>query len=156
MMVNSFLKGAFCTSAFFVGSEIIYQLYKRYIQNHSNLNSKSITRSHVLFFPDKDVACKDFFISEDGCFKSYCKFSHDKTSLSELYKHMITCKKSLDVCVFVLTCKDLADVLLRLHKSGVKVRLITDKDMLHCDGSQIWSLQKEGKKLTYECRCSFI
>ncbi|KAK3772588.1 hypothetical protein RRG08_027325 [Elysia crispata] len=50
----------------------------------------------------------------------------------------------MDVCVFVMTCKDLADVLARLFRRGVKIRIITDKEQLQASGSQIWALMKEG------------
>ncbi|XP_005092871.1 mitochondrial cardiolipin hydrolase [Aplysia californica] len=144
------LKGAVYVTALFIGSEIIYQIYRKYKRKSKhrkeNESKSRLSKSslQVLFFPDKDVACRDYFISGDGCFKSNCQFSHSKTSLSELCKHMMSSQRSLDVCVFVITCRDLADILLKLHRRGVKIRIITDKGMLHTDGSQIWTLQKEG------------
>ena len=139
------LKGAVYAIAFCIGSEIAYKLYKRWkCKNCANTNNANkITK--VLFFPDKLVACHDFFISGDGCFKNHCNFSHSATSLSNLYAIMLSCKHTFDVCVYVLSCKDLCAILLKLHKRGVKIRIITDKDMLKCDGSQVWNLQQNGK-----------
>ena len=98
----------------------------------------------VLFFPDSKIACREHFITGNGCFKDICQYSHSDTALSELYKHMLACKSTMDVCVFVMTCKDLADVLARLFRRGVKIRIITDKEQLQASGSQIWALMKEG------------
>ena len=146
--MNPTFKGALYTASFFIGSEILYQLYKRFFCTKNEIESESRlskTSLQVLFFPDQTVACYDFFISGDGCFKNKCTFSHSKTSLSELYRHMLSSRHTLDICVFILTCKDLAEILLKLHKRGVKVRIITDNEMLHSDGSQIWNLQKAGR-----------
>ncbi|XP_013063678.1 uncharacterized protein LOC106052778 [Biomphalaria glabrata] len=146
----STFKGFLVTFVFFVASEILYKLYRRrqkttkhgIRKNESERLSKSSLQ--VLFFPDKKIACNSFFLSSSGCLRDNCQYSHEKTSLSELYKHMTACQTSMDICVYVITCKGLADILSDLYKNGVKMRIITDKDQLSSSGSKIWNLRKEG------------
>ncbi|GFN78348.1 mitochondrial cardiolipin hydrolase-like [Plakobranchus ocellatus] len=57
---------------------------------------------------------------------------------------MLKCQSTLDVCVFVITCKELGDIIARLFRRGVKVRIITDDEQLEASGSQIWSLIRDG------------
>ncbi|CAL1541037.1 unnamed protein product [Lymnaea stagnalis] len=147
--MNSNLRGALYTVLFFIASEVLYKLYcktkkhksKTEIGSESRLSSTSL---QVLFFPDEKVACKDYFITDNGCVKQNCRFSHEKSSLSELYKHLCSGKTTVDICVYIITCKDLAEILMKMFKRGVKIRIITDKDQLQASGSQIWSLRKEG------------
>uniref|UniRef100_A0A0B7BNJ5 Mitochondrial cardiolipin hydrolase n=1 Tax=Arion vulgaris TaxID=1028688 RepID=A0A0B7BNJ5_9EUPU len=143
------VKGSLYTFVFFVISEILYQLYRRRkyrsIKNQKESESRlSCTSLQVLFFPDKDIACREHFLTFNGCLKMNCRFSHKKTSLSELYRHMMACKKTMDVCVFLITCKDLGDILSILFKRGVTLRIITDGEQVNSSGSQIWTLRKEG------------
>ncbi|XP_059140950.1 mitochondrial cardiolipin hydrolase-like [Physella acuta] len=150
--MNATVKGSLYTFLFILATEVIYQLYlkrkskKRTSKNESESKRNRLSSSslQVLFFPDKQVACREFFISGNGCFKDNCRFSHDKTSLSELCQSMARCKNSMDVCIYVFTCKELAETLLLLFKRGVKLRIITDQDQLNATGSQIWTLRKEG------------
>ena len=162
--MDSLLKGSIYTALFFFATEFFYKLYskiedsRKHHKNESESNSDTASRVNgghsdsslqVLFFPDSKIACREHFITGNRCFKDFCPYSHSDTALSELYKHMLACKSTIDVCVFVLTCKDLADVLVRLYRRGVKVRIITDNEQLQSSGSQIWALMREGKGYLY-------
>jgi len=138
-----------------VSSEVIYFTYKwikkgglRGLKKNESENRKEI--EEVLFFPDKEVACKDYFIGEDGCSNMKCKFSHDHSSLSRLYQFLHEARHSLDVCVFVICCVDLADVLIEAHRNNVHVRVICDDEQLDITGSQIWKLRKAGNLVLYD------
>lgn len=53
--------------------------------------SKQKTIREVMFFPDKKIACKDFFDTIEGCSRTRCDYSHETTgfryvSLSEKIK----------------------------------------------------------------------
>lgn len=129
------------TLLFGLFTEIVYQIYAR-------LKSKKEKQNHiteVLFFPDLKVACKAHFTSADGCNNRHCRFTHSENSLSRLYNYLTLSRKSLDVCVFVLSCVDLADTIILAHKRGVNVRVITDNEQVNVQGSQIWKLRSEGK-----------
>lgn len=36
-------------------------------------------RCEVIFFPDKEIACKDFFDTIEGCRNNPCSFGHEIT-----------------------------------------------------------------------------
>lgn len=40
-------------------------------------------------------------------------------------------QRTLDVCVFTITCDEIADALIQAHQRGVRVRVISDNDQVH-------------------------
>ncbi|GGF01010.1 phospholipase D-like domain-containing protein [Hymenobacter cavernae] len=50
----------------------------------------------------------------------------------------------LDVCVFTISDDRIAEALLAAHRRGAAIRLLTDNDKLHDQGSDIKSLQAAG------------
>ncbi|OWF50824.1 mitochondrial cardiolipin hydrolase-like [Mizuhopecten yessoensis] len=121
-------------------TEIIYTVYKRLSKKSKAKNDTT----EVIFFPDSQVACIDYFTKVNGCVARDCKFSHKENSLSKLFMILSKSTKSMDVCVFVLTCTDLTDLLIQAHKRGVRVRVITDCEQVDATGSQVWRLRSEG------------
>jgi cardiolipin hydrolase len=89
--------------------------------------------ARVLFFPDLATAQS---LSSSS--------AEDKGSLCELMSALQGAKKSLDVCVFTMSCRELGDVLINAHSSGVMVRIITDNEQSMVSGSQIERLRKKG------------
>ncbi|XP_041363642.1 mitochondrial cardiolipin hydrolase-like [Gigantopelta aegis] len=128
--------------AFGIATEIVYQVYLRWKGKRKDKDPQIIT--DVLFFPDKRVACLDFFHKPKGCANKNCRYSHSDNSLSELYRHLSSAKKCLDVCVYTICCKELCDILISHHKRGVAVRVVTDNDQLNLTGAQVWRLRSEG------------
>jgi hypothetical protein len=49
------------------------------------------------------------------CRRQACNYSHEATSLLRLLQWLGSAKHSLDVCVFTITCDELADALLAAH-----------------------------------------
>ncbi|KAK3599284.1 hypothetical protein CHS0354_028640 [Potamilus streckersoni] len=147
---SNFAKGALIVVASAVTSEIVYWVYllfwdkawKKYGTKKQTQCDNVVTE--VIFFPDDKIACKAHFASEDGCENKMCRFTHEANSLSRLYGYLTSAKTSLDVSVFVITCTDLADLLIEAHKRGVLVRVITDDEQVDITGSQIWKLRSAG------------
>jgi cardiolipin hydrolase len=121
-------------------SEIVFQFYKYRFNKSIALEKEKTTE--VLFFPDKKVACIKHFTSE--CESENCSYSHEENSLSKLFQFLNKAVHSVDVCVFVLTCTDLADLLIQAAERGVRVRVITDCEQVDIPGSQIWRLRSQG------------
>lgn len=144
-MVNRITKCIGIVAAIGITSEIIYQAYLWILRKRTETESRNESSiTEVLFFPDRMVACKDYFIGEHGCTNLRCRFTHEPNSLSSLYKHLSGARTSLDVCVFVICCADLGDVIINAHRRGVKVRVICDDEQVDISGSQIWRMRSEG------------
>jgi len=79
-----------------------------------------------------------------SCNRQHCQFAHAKTSLTRFLAYLSTAKRSLDVCVFTITCDEIADTVIRLHKQGVKVRVITDDEQVKTQGSDIHRMAEAG------------
>ena len=132
-----------------------YRLYKKYhkssqtvvtrFNNNDTKKEKPYTR--VLFFPDKVVACKAFFINDYGCVNFECRFSHkeEETSLGQLFTLLRSTRRSLYVCVYTITCNDLVDVLIKLNSMATEVKVITDGEFENINNSHIWKLRSCGK-----------
>lgn len=98
-----------------------------------------------IIFPDDKVACKAEFTQRHGCTNKACNFSHDpNSSYAQLLKLLQSACRTLDVCVFTITCRDLADIMIDLHNKGVIVRLITDDEQVDATGSQIGTFRAAG------------
>ena len=145
-MIHRIAKGGGIVLAVGLASEILYQTYLWFKRRHRETESRTESSlCEVLFFPDRMIACKDHFIGDHGCSNLRCRFTHEPNSLSSLYKYLASARTSLNVCVFVICCADLGDVIIDAHRRGVKVRVICDDEQVDITGSQIWRMRSEGK-----------
>eukprot|EP00200_Dunaliella_tertiolecta_P013512 CAMPEP_0202392972 /NCGR_PEP_ID=MMETSP1127-20130417/92607_1 /ASSEMBLY_ACC=CAM_ASM_000462 /TAXON_ID=3047 /ORGANISM="Dunaliella tertiolecta, Strain CCMP1320" /LENGTH=186 /DNA_ID=CAMNT_0048995523 /DNA_START=876 /DNA_END=1433 /DNA_ORIENTATION=- len=94
----------------------------------------------VLFYPDEALPCRFM----DKCRRNNCTYAHHATSLSRMLDFLNSAQRSLDICVFTITCNEIADVLLDAHKRGVHVRIISDDDQMASNGSDVARLSKAG------------
>lgn len=51
----------------------------RQISNYLNKKRSKKKIHQVIFFPDKSIACNDFFDTIQGCSRTRCEFSHETT-----------------------------------------------------------------------------
>ncbi|XP_014777164.1 uncharacterized protein LOC106874083 [Octopus bimaculoides] len=136
----------FVTSSFYLGiltGTIIYLYLIKQVKNKQKTRKKSLG-SKVLFFPDKQIACKSHFVDESGCTSFPCHYSHSPTSLSFLFQLLCSARKSIDICVYIISCHDLVDILIKLNAMGVAIRLITDDEYEDVNNSWIWKLRSQG------------
>lgn len=61
-----------------------------------------------------------------------------------MLQYLKTAVSTLDVCVFNITCDDIANAILERHAAGVKVRVICDDDQAKSNGSDIGKLKDAG------------
>ena len=94
-----------------------------------------------LFFPDACLPCRSY-LQGQTCTRRKCKYSHEPTSLSRLLHVLNAAAKTLEVCVFCITCNEIADSLEAAAKRGVQVRIITDDEMAKTTGSDVERLSK--------------
>lgn len=128
---------------------------KQSIESDQEKTLNDQSTSQVLFFPDKMLACKEF-IFEGCCHRKNCQFAHEETSLSKLVTILLEAKQNLDVCVFTINCRELADATIQLHKSGVVVRVLTDDEQMGSTGSQIEKFRREGIQVRHDLSSFFM
>mmetsp|Transcript_14011 Transcript_14011/g.55235 ORF Transcript_14011/g.55235 Transcript_14011/m.55235 type:complete len:183 (-) Transcript_14011:36-584(-) len=97
----------------------------------------------TLFFPDEKLPCRHFN-SAKGCRRQNCNFAHGQTSLSRFLGHIKAAQNTMDICVFSITCNDIANEIVAAHQRGVRVRVITDDDQMKSRGSDIADLIAKG------------
>nr|CCA22108.1 predicted protein putative [Albugo laibachii Nc14]CCA23400.1 predicted protein putative [Albugo laibachii Nc14] len=90
----------------------------------------------VLFFPDPKMPCKSV-IKNETCTYKRCKMIHSTTSLVRLVRYLQNATHSLDICVFTITCNELADEVIAAHDRGLRVRVITDDRQATSLGSDV-------------------
>ena len=64
--------------AMFLGTiltEIAYHIVMKW--KRAKLKGNATDTVQTLFFPDREVACKDYFTQRHGCTNQRCKFAHD-------------------------------------------------------------------------------
>ena len=96
----------------------------------------------VLFFPDPALPCRSFLSGGALCKRPGCRFAHETTSLVKLLALIGRAKRTLEVCVFTITCNEIADEIEAAAKRGVMVRIITDDEQAKSQGSDVTRLGK--------------
>ena len=102
-------------------------------------SSQSIN-TEVIFFPDNAMPCRH----AKNCHRKGCKYAHGITSLVRFLEMIGNAKETLDICVFNITCNEIASAIIARHKAGVKVRVITDNDQADSRGSDIDEFRHNG------------
>lgn len=110
---------------------MVYCLYKRSISPQ-----KSPTINKVIFFPDKATATR-LSMKRNG-------LRLQDSNLMTLMECLQGAKHSLDVCMFTMACRELAEILIKAHQDGIMVRVITDSEQTGTCGSQIRNLRRAG------------
>jgi len=64
--------------------------------------------------------------------------------LSKLCHKLRQARATLDICVFTITCTEIANEILHAKRRGVVVRVITDDDKQDDQGSKAYSLKSQG------------
>lgn len=71
-------------------------------------------------------------------------FSPGYSCVQELLRQLEAAQKSADICVFTITDDRITEAILRAHRRGIEVRVVTDDDKAHDLGSDIHRLSMEG------------
>eukprot|EP00039_Didymoeca_costata_P015035 m.249323 g.249323 ORF g.249323 m.249323 type:complete len:263 (-) comp16140_c1_seq19:84-872(-) len=100
----------------------------------------------VLFFPDPAMPCR----YKNNCKRYNCEYAHEETNLTKLIAKIDAAHSTLDICVFTITCNELANAVKNAVKRGVKVRLITDDDQASSRGSDIQDLANNGVEARHD------
>jgi len=105
--------------------------------------------NEALFFPpdSKRPPCKDHLLNSD-CQKRACTESHEEdSSIGSLARYIMLARESIDMCQYSVTNQFLTEAILRRHKLGVKVRVITDHQGANILSSQLEEFYKAGVQI---------
>uniref|UniRef100_A0A1B6H873 Mitochondrial cardiolipin hydrolase n=1 Tax=Homalodisca liturata TaxID=320908 RepID=A0A1B6H873_9HEMI len=143
------LFGRYTTSALGViaAAAPLYYFIRKYFYTDSD-EDDIWPKNEVLFFCEVGIGCKDH-LAEGGekkqCSSKNCSFYN----LSRMLHYLNSAESSLDVCLYLITVKELGAAVIKAQKRGVKVRIICDEDMANGSGSQILSFQGNGLPVKY-------
>uniref|UniRef100_A0A7R9YVT9 Mitochondrial cardiolipin hydrolase n=1 Tax=Chlamydomonas euryale TaxID=1486919 RepID=A0A7R9YVT9_9CHLO len=104
----------------------------------ANGAAASIGHVDVIFFPEPSgkMPCRNANTPR-GCHRHNCNYEHGPTLIGRFLQYLNSATRTLDICVFTITCDEISDAVMALHKRGVKVRVITDDDQANSLGSDI-------------------
>lgn len=99
----------------------------------------------VIFFPEANgkMPCHNAN-KPGGCRRQNCNFEHGPTNIGKFLSYLTRATRSLDICVFTITCDEISNAVMDMHKRGVRVRVITDDDQAETQGSDIQSFRQCG------------
>lgn len=63
--------------------------------------------SRAIFFPDSAMPCRKYAAGRE-CRRHNCEYAHTRTSLMELLDELAKARSTLDICVFTITCNEIA------------------------------------------------
>lgn len=77
-------------------------------------------------------------------YTSVAHFSPEHSGEEELEEALLASKKAIWACVFTISDDAMADALIRQHKAGLDVKVITDDEKIHDRGSDIIEMRDAG------------
>ena len=145
---NIFLLGVIIMS----GSEIMWQLYKKFKDRRksatsngctvskTNANKPKANISEVMFFSKDSSLCRAHINSKEACLKEDCAARY----MRRLESYLNRAEQSLDVCMYIMTCESLSNAIVNAYRRGVVVRIIIDGRMSGNDYAQTAVFHKNG------------
>ena len=119
-----------CACTALAAAALVYHATRRLLRR-----SDAALFHEVVFFPELPVPTA----AASGCERDAPPPS-DGRRLDCVLRWLAAVRRSLDVCVFVLTCPDLCGALLAASRRGVRVRVVLDQETSTCTGSQLTAL----------------
>lgn len=134
-----------------LGSTSLQSLLRKEQNGDNNID----VNCQVLFFPDHKETCP-LYLNGHDCGKKDCMYGHEETSLGKMVRCLSSAKKSIDVCVFTITLQHFADVLIKKHRTGVVVKVITDCEKMDLNCSQVEQMRANGIQVRHDKTSYFM
>ncbi|XP_075224303.1 mitochondrial cardiolipin hydrolase zuc [Lycorma delicatula] len=122
------------------GAVISTLAIKKRFEAEGKKDNDKVEINEVLFFTGDRAVCRKHINIRKPCHQNGCAYNF----LSKMVKYIEGAKKTLDVCLYLLTCEDLCNSILSSFKRGVYIRVITDCDMSLSTGSKMNEFRKRG------------
>ena len=104
-------------------------------------HKKHATTCEPIFFPDNAMPCREF-LRGTKCGRRNCSYAHEQTSLVRVLEVLRGAQRTLDICVFTITCNEIADAVEQVARRGIAVRIITDDEQSKSTGSDVMRLSR--------------
>ncbi|NXX22232.1 PLD6 hydrolase, partial [Podargus strigoides] len=85
-----------------------------------------------------------------------CPLPRRDCSLSRLLRHVLSARRSLDLCLFAFSSPQLGRAVQLLHQRGVRVRVVTDAQYMELRGSQIGLLRHTGIQVRHDQESGYM
>jgi len=149
--MGKILKNCLYITSGIVLSEIIYKTYKIFykllMDNYLKTSTLKLNNSmDLVLFSGNSSDCKcnpTTNIIETNCSSIYCGLKN----LQICIKLIDLSRKSIYLCVYLITSSGIGNAIIRASKRGVKMFIITDNGSHNNPTSQIHRLYKEGNYL---------
>ncbi|XP_013030478.2 mitochondrial cardiolipin hydrolase [Anser cygnoides] len=114
----------------------------------------------VLFFPSRP-SCTEALLAEaaspdDTPGPCPCPLPHGDCAFSRLLRHLLSARRSLELCLFAFSSPQLGRAVRLLHHRGVRVRVVTDAQYMALKGSQIGLLRHAGIQVRHDQESGFM
>ncbi|CAH0548034.1 unnamed protein product [Brassicogethes aeneus] len=132
-------------AALFASITILPVIVERILkQNHKKklieLKSEKNDYYHeIVFINMKNFDCRLHLIKRYEC-GDFCSAVHYK----RFKNFMLSAKKSISICMYMMTFEEIAELLIRAHIRGIKVRVLMDLIMSETKESKYTFLKKAG------------
>ncbi|XP_008545019.1 uncharacterized protein LOC103569481 [Microplitis demolitor] len=152
-MMNKLISITIYTATGLITTELIWKLWKNYLRDKvlsiededkdkEDENNKLI--SEVFFFAEDSMGCRAHASRKRPC-GSRCPIN----CINRIIHYMDSSTKTLDVCMYIVTCQEIINAISRAHKRKVNVRVIADASMSENSacGDQLTRLRRTGIKV---------
>ncbi|XP_035419204.1 mitochondrial cardiolipin hydrolase [Cygnus atratus] len=114
----------------------------------------------VLFFPSRP-SCTEALLAEavspdDTPGPCPCPLPRGDCAFSRLLRHLLSARRSLELCLFAFSSPQLGRAVRLLHRRGVRVRVVTDAQYMALKGSQIGLLRHAGIQVRHDQESGFM
>lgn len=116
---------------------LLKQKYKKILESLEDQDENNCYYQCIFINMD-NFYCRPHVLEKKDCSPS-CSHEYEKTILS----FIISAQKSICLCMYMMSLKQVNYELIKAHKRGIKVRLITDRVMLRTDVMQIHSKHRQ-------------
>lgn len=104
-----------------------------------------------IFITHKNANCFKHVRFKEPC-SDYCS----AVQMEKIKKLFSGAKSSISLCIYLLTLEEVANELIACHRRGVRVRVITDYEMIPCGNNAINNLKRNGNHFLFLSNRKFV